>query len=274
MLEKFQTEAEAGYHLAKKPEVTTIEGVPVLLMPEGYSKELMTALLPCPTRKIGTITISDVDSFIDVTKRFGSLSNCNIYLDVDYAKQHIQATSIFNDHHDSGAGWRDHRAVFSPKLSEEWTRWMGKDKQALEQVKLAHFLEENIGDIAQVEGMPTGSDVLTFVSALQETRKVKYGSAINLQNGMVELQFIEEGDNGTKGKLEAFRQFAIGIRPFANGDAYQVKAFLRYRIDRNTGGITFWFELQRPDRILEDASRAMVDKIKTTTGLPVIFGKP
>ena len=71
-----------------------------------------------------------------------------------------------------------------------------------------------------------------------------------------------------------FREFALGLRPFDGGDAYQVKAFLRYRIDRNTGQIVFWFELQRPDRVLEDASKAMVDKIKTSTGLPVIFGTP
>jgi uncharacterized protein YfdQ (DUF2303 family) len=67
---------------------------------------------------------------------------------------------------------------------------------------------------------------------------------------------------------------AQDIRLFANGDAYQVKAFLRYRIDRNSGEIQFWYELQRPDRILEDASRAMVEKIRTSTGLPVIFGTP
>lgn len=274
MIEKFQTEAEAGYHLAKKPEVILVEGHPFLLKPEGYVADDLTKLLPAPLRKSGTVEIHDVDSFIDVTKRQGSLANCNVYLDVDYTANRIQATAIFNDHGDYAAGWRDHRAVFTPMLSEEWKRWTGKDKTAMEQVKLAHFLEENISDIASVDGMPTGSDVLTFVSCLQETRKVKYGSALNLQNGMVQIEFIEEGDGATKGRLEVFKQFAIGLRPFINGDAYQVKAFLRYRIDRNTGGITFWYELQRPDRILEDASKAMVEKIKASTGMPVVFGNP
>ncbi len=270
------TEAAAVAKLAATPIKDDIAGVPAILLPEGWKVQLHPDLLPTPTRKSGTIEIHDVDSFIHVAKRQGSPANCNIYLDVDYAANRIQATAVFNDHADSGGspGWRDHRATFVPRLSEEWKRWTAKDRQPMEQVKLAHFFEENIADIAAVEKMPSGADVLTFVTSLQETRKVKYGSGVNLQNGMVQIEFIEEGDNGTKGKLEVFKQFAIGLRPFENGDAYQVKAFLRYRIDRNTGEIKFWYELQRPDRVLEDASKAMVEKIKTTTGLPVIFGKP
>lgn len=276
MFEKFNTDAEALIHAGKKPEIIHIEGVPHLLTPEGYTSTSLAALLPTPSRKRGTLIIDDVDSFIDVSKRYGSLANCNIYLDVDYAKQRINAIAIFNDHSDGEGepGWRDHRATFTPRMSEEWNRWLENDRKPMEQHKLAAFFEENIGDVATGDGLPSGSDILTFVSAMQETRKVKYGSAVNLQNGMVQIEFIEEDDKGTKGKLDVFRQFALGIRPFSNGEPYRVKAFLRYRIDRNNGQITFWFELQRPDSVLEDASKSMVEKIKSTTGLPVIFGKP
>lgn len=274
--ENRSTEAEAIAELAAQPHRLDIEGVPHVAAPEGWRLTSHADLLPTPKRKKGTLRIDEVDSFIDVTKRYGSLADCNVYLDVDYSANHIKATAILNDHADGeGApGWRDHRAVFAPRMSEEWKRWLGKDRQAMEQAKLAHFLEENIGDIATGDGLPTGSDILAFVSAMQETRKVKYGSAVNLQNGMVQIEFIEDGDNGTKGKLEVFRQFAIGVRPFSGGEAYQVSAFLRYRIDRNSGAIVFWYELQRADRVLEDASRAMVERIKGETGMPVIFGTP
>lgn len=270
------TEAEGAAKIAAQPTVLHVEGIPHLVTPEGWHLESAGHLMPYPPRKMGTLKIHEVDSFIDVAKRHGSLANCNIYLDVDYAANRIQATAVFNDHGDGEGepGWRDHRAVFTPRMSEEWKRWTGKDRQVMEQAKLAHFLEENIADIATGEGLPSGSDVLLFVAAMQETRRVKYGSAVNLQNGMVQIEFIEDGDNGTKGKLEMFKQFAIGARPFTGGDAYQIKAFLRYRIDRNSGGITFWYELQRADRVLEDASRAIVEKIRTATGLPVIYGTP
>lgn len=268
------TEAEGAAKIAAQPTVLHVEGIPHLVTPEGWNLESAGHLMACPPRKKGTLKIHEADSFIDVAKRYGSLADCNIYLDVDYAANRIQATAVFNDHGDGEGepGWRDHRAVFTPRMSEEWTRWLKNDRQAMEQAKLAHFLEANIADIATGENLPSGSDILLFVAAMQETRKVKYGSAVNLQNGMVQIEFIEDGDSGTKGKLEMFKQFAIGVRPFTGGDAYQIKAFLRYRIDRNNGGITFWFELQRADRVLEDASRAIVEKIRNATGLPVIYG--
>lgn len=275
-----ETEAAAVAALAQKPLVEVIEGVPHLLMPStggSWTVTNLDKLLPNPRRKEAALTVHELDSFIEVVKRYGSLASCNLYLNVDYAKQQVKATAIFDDHADGDGkpGWRDHHATFEPRFSEEWRRWNANNKQQMEQVKLAHFLEENIGDIVSpLASLPNGSDILAFVSKLEETRKVKYGSGVNLQNGMVQLEFIEEGDNGTKGKLEMFREFAIGIRPFFNGDAYQVRAFLRYRIDRNTGGITFWYELQRPDRVLEDASKAMIETMRTKTGMPVIFGAP
>lgn len=236
--------------------------------------------LEAPFRKKGQITIADVDSYIEYSKRYGSLSNCNIYLDVNYEQFKVRATSIFNDHADGDGlpGWRDHRAIFIPRFSKEWNTWIGKtgSANAMSQFDFANFLENNIGDIASPTGsnLPSGSDVLTFVSKLEETRKVKFGSAVNLQNGTVQFEFIEDGDNATKGKLEMFKRFAIGIRPLFQGTAYQIEANLRYRIDRNTGEIKFWYELQRPDRVLEDASNEVIEAIRTKTGFPVIFGTP
>lgn len=233
-----------------------------------------------PYRMKGQVTVAEVDSFIDYSKRYGSLAMCNIYLDVDYEQNKVHAVAIFNDHGDADGtpGWRDHRCKFIPRFSKEWKTWTSKSgaQQAMSQFDFAHFLENNIGDIASPEGrnLPTGSDVLTFVSKLEETRKVKFGSAVNLQNGTVQFEFIEDGDSNTKGKLEMFKRFAIGVRPFFGGSPYQVDAALRYRIDRNTGEIKFWYELQRPDRVLEDAAKEVIDAIRTKTGFPVIFGTP
>jgi uncharacterized protein YfdQ (DUF2303 family) len=248
----------------------------VAFVPDGYRIEDLEWLLDTPRRKSGMIKTTTVESFIDVVKRYGSLAACNLYLDVDYGAQRIQATAVFNDHADGdGApGWRDFRATFAPVFSEEWKRWKEKHGQTFDQVKLAHFLEENISDIRGGDGLPSGADVLQFVTKLEETRKVKYGSAINLQNGMTQVEFIEEGDAGQRGRLDLFREFGLALRPFQGGDPYLVRAFLRYRIDRNSGGISFSYELQRLDRVLEDACKATVDAIQAKTGMPVIFGTP
>lgn len=276
------TEASAIAAIAQKPFIGEAGGVPVIFTPAGdlvpWNASLRTDLLPAPLRKTGTIKAHDADSFIALLKRHGSLATCNVYLDVDYAANKVNATAIFNDHGDgaAAAGWRDFRATFAPRYSEEWKRWTEGNKKPMEQAVFAHFLEENVGDIVAPADtkLPTGADVLTFVTALTETRKVKYGSGVNLQNGMVQIEFIEEGDNGTKGKLELFKEFAIGVRPFFGGDAYQVRAWLRYRIDRNTGQIAFWYELQRHDRALEDAAQDVIEQIRAKAGATIIFGTP
>jgi uncharacterized protein YfdQ (DUF2303 family) len=272
------TEAQAVANLIQKPFVENVEGHPVIFTPSEngqWSFQIAEDLLQAPLRKKGNLTIHDADSFISVVKKQGSLTNSNIYLDVDYAKSKVQAVAIFNDHADGlDAGWRDHRATFNPRITEEWKRWTEMHKQAFDQAAFAQFLETNLADIASPVGskLPTSSDVITFVTHLEETRNVKYGSGINLQNGMVQLQFTEEGDSATKGNLELFKEFAIGISPFFGGSAYQVKAFLRYRIDRNSGAIKFWYELQRADKTIEDAAKEIIEKIKSETGLPVVFG--
>lgn len=263
--------------LARRPFTAgTINGIELAAVPTGYTLESLEKHYETPARKRGTVHMHDAEGFIHVVKRYGSLSDCVVYIDADYATQHVAAVAVFNDHGEDAPGWRDHRAVFEPRFTEEWKRWAEKNSKPMSQAELGMFLEANAGDIVTPPDskLPTGSDVLGFVVTLQETRKVRYGSAMNLTNGMVQLEFVEEGDQATKGKLELFREFALGLRPFANGQAYQVKAFLRYRIDRNSGEIKFWFELQRPDRVLEDACRETVQLIRDKAGVPVLFGKP
>lgn len=278
MSELNRTEADTVAELAPKPFIEVIEGVPYLLMPSGggaWKHAALPELLPAPLRKTGKVEIHEVDSFIEFSKKHGSLTNSNIYLDVDYVKQTLLATAIFNDHSDeAAAGWQDHRAVFHPRIGEEWRRWNLANKQAMTQETFANFLQDNIGDInaGGDERLPNGSDILTFVSKLEETRTVRFGSGLNTQNGMVQLEYTEEGDDNTKGKLELFKEFGLGLRPFFGGEPYAVRALLRYRIDRNTREIKFWFELQRPDRVLEDACKELIAKINTETGFPVVFG--
>ncbi|CAI06128.1 conserved hypothetical protein [Aromatoleum aromaticum EbN1] len=263
--------------LARKPFIVDdIDGVALAAVPDGYKLVSLETHNASPARKSGSTTLHDADSFIAMVKRHGTAEDCAVYIDADYAAQKISAVALFNDHSEDGPGWRDHRAVFAPRFTEEWKRWTGKSGVPMKQAELGMFLEANVGDIVAPPDskLPTGSDVLGFVLTLQENRKVRYGSAVNLQNGMVQIEFTEEGDSATKGKLEVFREFALGLRPFANGQAYQLSAFLRYRVDRNTGELNFWFELQRPDRVLEDACRETVELIRAQASVPVVFGRP
>ncbi|WP_028451881.1 DUF2303 family protein [Chitinilyticum aquatile] len=240
-----------------------------IALPVGYQLHDCEHLLPHPRRATGRTTLHDTDSFIAYAKRIGSLTSTAIYINADYAKNQVSAVAIFNDHEDQ-PGWRDHTATLQPRITEEWKTWTAGSGQWKKQIDFAHFLEQNLPDIVA----PNGSDVLTFVTQLEEQRNVKYRSGVNLQNGMVQIEFVEDGSDATKGKLELFKEFTIGVRPFFGGEAYSVKAALRYRIDRNSGEIAFMYELQRPEKIIEDAAKVIVDSIKEQAGFPVFFGTP
>ena len=274
------TEAQSIARLAAKPFIEFVNGMPVLMTPGrdgAWDSHEMTHLLDKPMRLKGSSKATDAQSFIDLCKRHGTPENSLIYLNVDYINNKVSATVVYNDHTtDQTPGWRDHTTVFTPQLSEEWKKWNDNSGSKMSQESFAKFLQENIADIQAPEdsSLPSGTRVLEFVTQLEETRTVKFKSGTNLQNGMVQIQYIEDGDDGTRGNLDVFKEFGIGVSPFFNGDAYSVKAYLRYSINRNTAELTFTYELQRPYKILEDACKVMIDRIKAETGLPVVFGLP
>lgn len=134
-----------------------------------------------------------------------------------------------------------------------------------------NLLKKNLGDIAAVENMPSGQQLLEMALSFQASQDMKLKSSIRLQDGGVNMTFVEESDQATMKQMKFFEQIAIGIPVFWNGTPYQIKARLRFR--PNGGSPQFWFELIRADKVIEDATKTMIEKIKSETGLPLYFGK-
>ena len=85
------------------------------------------------------------------------------------------------------------------------------------------------------------------------------------------MSFVQDDDNQTLAQMKLFEKIAIGIPVFWNGDAYQITARLRYRVKE--GRLTFWYELIRHDKVLEDATKTLINKIQDATGVPLYFGR-
>lgn len=132
-------------------------GIPYVALPEGYSVNDLESLLPQPARKRAKVVMLDAPSFIAYAKKHGSLDNCTLYADVDYEAAKCSIVAVVNDHGSDvdQAQWRDHQATFQPKLSHEWKCWTQFNKQAQDQAKFAAFIEDNMGDIASIDGMPS-----------------------------------------------------------------------------------------------------------------------
>lgn len=247
----------------------------VALPPEWNLKEYDDEkLLPVPARKKGTVRLDEQVSFIEYINRHKVENHTTIYCQADYRASKIDFSCIINDHQGTqdGQQWRDHIALYTPVFSEEWKRWSGGNKQQHTQAEFAAFIEENLEDIATVEGMPSGIDLLRMATEFEANQDKRFKSLIRLQNGGVQFNLVEDDDAQTLQKMQMFEKIAIGIPVFWNGDAYRIDARLRYRV--NQGVLKFWYELIRPDKKIEDATKTMIDKIKAETGVPLYFGKP
>lgn len=261
---------------APMPIETGIEHLRRVALPPGWevSEDDDERYLDQPRRKKATVVLDDAASFGDYVRRHGSLAYSTVWCKADYSAGQVAFTSIINDHGEeiNEQAWRDHTARFSPKFSQEWKTWKGKDRQTLTQPEFAAFLEENLRDIASAEGLPTGAQMLEMALSFEANQDMRFKSAIRLQNGGVQMSFVQDDDDQTLAKMQLFDRFAIGIPVFWNGDAYRVEARLRYRA--RDGKLTFWYELIRPEKVLESATTTIIEQIRTATGCPFFFGNP
>lgn len=242
-----------------------------LVLPDDAKHIDLTAAIEkagtAPRRKQGAVQLGDLASFNVYVADHGEPESCTIYADQDARS----LTAVFNDHVKMTpiAGWRDHRAVYKAELSREFSNWMGQDRKPMEQESFAIFLEDNIADITE----PSGETLLLIATTLQTKNEVTFNSGRRLDNGQVQLTFTEniEARAGTGGALEIPRVFAIGVRLFKGGEGYKVHARLKYRI--GGGKVKFWYELERPEDVIEDAFQAYINHAREN-GFTVLIGKP
>jgi len=261
---------------ARKPIVQKVNDVEVLLAPTDYTMHDIEKYMSKPRRKSAKVTIGNTDSFIDYVKRHGSLTDSTVWCDADFRAGNIKLVAIINDHGEKAdqQDWRDHTATYIPAYSTEWLRWFGGDGKgkALSQVEFATFIEQNLKDIAGAEGMPSGAQMLEMALNFEANQEMRFKSAMRLQNGAVQISYVENDDDQTLKKMEMFDKFSIGIPVFWAGDSYRIDARLRYRA--RDGRVNFWYELIRPEQVLEDAAKGLVKQVKDGVGRPLFYGKP
>lgn len=268
-----QTALAAG--AASVQPVTSHRGIAFVAVPEGYKIHDLENLLPAPARKRASVTTTDTDSFILYTKKHGASDTCAIYADIDAEASRFNLIGVLNDHGASAEAsqWRDHRCNFQPTQAVEWKRWLSKNKQSFNQADFATWLEDNLADIANVDGMPTGADILKMSLGFEANAEKRLRSKINLQSGGVQFEFVEDEDKDTRTKMQVFERFTLGLPVFdGSASAYPLEARLKYR--EKDGKVTFWYELIRSDRVFKTAVADELARIKEATGFAVISGKP
>ena len=246
-----------------------------VVVPIGYKLEDISRsiekLMPNPHRKGGTVTVKDLDSLLLVCADQNAADSERaadfgyIYADPENRK----ITAVFNDHRLT-PGWRDHRAEFKAEYTPEFQKWISQDKKQFGQTEFAEFIEDNMADITE----PAAAALLEMATTIQAKTDINFSSAKRLQNGQVQLGYTETIDAraGANGAMEIPKEFALGLRIFKNGAGYKLKARLKYRL--HSGAIKFWYELDRPERSIEDAFSGYVVILREKSGYQVLLGTP
>lgn len=253
---------------ASQPE--DVKGHHYIVTPPGYNHKDITDLVEkaqlAPNRKHGNVKVKDVASLLAYCEDQAQTEAAYIYADPDARS----ITAVFNDQRATQPGWRDHRASFLAEYTSEFTNWMSKNKAQFSQTEFAEFIEDNLADITE----PGAHVLLDVATTIQAKTDINFGSAKRLDNGQVQLQYTEAIDAraGANGALEIPREFALGLRIFKNGDGYKLRARLKYRL--HAGTVKFWYELDRPERAVEDAFAGYVAQVREKSGYQVLIGTP
>lgn len=209
---------------------------------------------PAPSRIKKALTVTEVKSFVDYWTEFANPGSV-IMADLE----HRLFKAVFDYHQPDKPAWGSHTCTLRCIYSTEWKTWHGNDKKQMNQTDFAEFIESNAIDIVE----PAAAQMIEVALTLQAKTKVDFASGVRLENGQVQLTYKEEitGTAGVKGEIKIPDKFTLAVRIFQGGEKYKVECHLRYRI--NSGKLVFFYQIIRPERLIEDAFEQVKKQVET-----------
>jgi uncharacterized protein YfdQ (DUF2303 family) len=293
-----------------------------LSVPDGITTtditEKVLARLATPRRRKGHLTMLSPRSLVDYVNRYVVDGQTAIFADTANRK----VTAILNYHEPTedaldaeaaleggdadsspakgsvggpakakttSAQWGDFRCSYAFPLSRQWRTWTASNDKPQTQADLAHFLEDNIRDIADpgTTVIPEKVKMLierlnlhvgTPARLLETARGMEIRStenvrqAINTDTGEQVITYEQEhlgGGNPTLTELRVPTAFLLAIPVFQNDAPYLLLCRLRYR--KVGAGVNWIISLQGIEASLEHAFAEGCDTIQEGTGVPLFY---
>ncbi|WP_417534164.1 DUF2303 family protein [Marinobacterium stanieri] len=250
-----------------------INGVPVVLLPEGAKAETLEHLRDTPRRIKTSRALRTVEDFIAYHNRYAN-QDSTILADIDAGK----FTSLLDYHHSNGEAQNcDHVATYTCPETSEWQAWKRQSNNWMGQTDFAEFLQDNHLQIYKpkageftpeeldvvLDKLPDSTTMIEIAATLEVTSNSKVTSGQNLHNGAMKIAYTDEVDGraGANSEIEIPTYFLLGIQLFKGGAHYMILARLKYRKDGPT--IKLRYELVRPHKAHE---RAVLDVITRLRG--------
>lgn len=253
------------------PEILDAQHVYSVVVPAGANLEVLDLerFHAQPSRKKGTVELRTGDSlaaYVQVHGKSAGGQGTDLYADVDT----LRIVAVLNAHTGDAAGWGDHRADLTLRLTPEWRKWTARSGQLLDQVAFAEHVEDGLAEIVD----PPGAEMLELAQTFQANTKVAFKSARRLADGQRQLTYEETIDAraGEKGNITIPDRFEIGVAPFEGAQAYKVGARLRFRI--GDGNLRIGYVLDRPELVVRAAFDDVLVALETATGIAAYHGTP
>lgn len=212
-----------------------------------------------PRRKVGSRTVRDVRSFLTYLDKHLETST-ELWADEPNSK----IVAVIDAHAEAGenAGHEGHRITLDLAQTPEWKTWMKSNGVKMTQAEFAEFIEANATDIT----VPDPATFLEIAQTLLGSVNADWQSAHRLANGQIDFGYKETvtARAGQQGELQIPADFTIAVRPYLGSHRYSLKAHFRYRITQ--GSVTLFYQLDRPEAVLESAFKDTVEGLQY--GLP------
>lgn len=221
------------------------------------------AYLSRPLRATGKCEFGDVTSLIDYVNAMKTSSTRVFWHTpasfIQAAKQNsplLSIVAVLNDHSSATEpGWQDFSAALSVLASDELREWLAGSGRQMPSVEFAEFLEEHAADIVD----PSPDVMLKVATSIQGKRTIQWQSGHRLDNGMVEMQYVEGGqDKAAGGSITIPQLFTVGCR-LVKSSPLAVRMNARFKYRMTPQGVAMWYELARP----ADAIEAGIDLLMT-----------
>ncbi|WP_293000073.1 DUF2303 family protein [Nevskia sp.] len=246
-----------------RPTLQDVQGVPTLIIQDGQKFTQFPELLPRPKRTKAKLTAMDVGGFVDYVREY-KLPRTRLF-----ATTVGQALSITGkiDYHEAGEGDEapshcEHNITCPLTYSDEWGRWTGASNRHMSQKEFGEFLEENLPDIIE----PQSDALLAAALNFSSSRKVEFRSSQRLSDGLTQFTYSESDNNAQQAALPT--EIVVAIPVFVNGTKYDLKARLKHSI--RDANLKIWYEIVRPDKVVELALKAVLADIAMKTGITPI----
>ena len=175
--------------------------------------------------------------------------------------------AVLNYHTPGKPNRSDHNVVLTVALDPIYAAWNKLDGVLVDQVEFARFLEEHAGEITT----PDPAQIVEIARSLEVSTNIEFKKAVNLQSGLVQLNFVEQDNARTPGNFEIPKAITITTPVYFGGLAQEVKFFFRY-VAKN-GTLRFKLDQYRRSHIERDAFLDITKAVATAAGVPYYLGR-